>query len=154
MTQSLESLIQQVAAGKVLVKARRLASIIGQIISMQGGIGPLVRLRTRYLYNCLEKRASWDSCVLVDSLALSDLFYWQSNVFALNGTPLSRDDKCQEIVYTDASLRGYGGYLVNQDGHETRGTWSFQESLKSSTWRELEAVYRVLKSAEAKLEGV
>ena len=32
LTQSLESLIQQVAAGKVLVKARRLASIIGQII--------------------------------------------------------------------------------------------------------------------------
>jgi hypothetical protein len=36
-----------------MISARCLASVVGQIISMQGAMGPVVRLRTRSLYDCL-----------------------------------------------------------------------------------------------------
>jgi hypothetical protein len=49
-------------------------------------------------------------------------------------------------VYSDASSVGYGGYEVNTVNGVSQGTWSIEESLKSSTWRELVAVYRVLLS--------
>ena len=38
------------------------------------------------------------------------------------------------------------GYLVNTTDGVSRGMWSYEESTKSSTWREIIAVYRVLLS--------
>lgn len=57
------------------------------------------------------------------------------------------------IVYSDASGIGFGGYAVSISDTEVMGSWNSVESLKSSTWRELEAVYRVLLSLLVTLQG-
>ena len=49
-------------------------------------------------------------------------------------------------MYSDASDTGYGGYCLQIPGGIAHGMWTRQESLESSTWRELTAVVRVLKS--------
>ena len=41
------------------VSVRHLASIIGQIISMGLAVGPVARLRSRYMYDVLNQRRSW-----------------------------------------------------------------------------------------------
>ena len=113
---------------------------------MQGGIGPLVRLRTRSMYSCLEKRASWNSIVEIDSLALSEMVFWAKNVRANNGSKLLCNRVCETYAYSDASTGGYGGYIVSQEDGDTIGRWSQLESPKSSIWRELEAVHRVIQN--------
>ena len=57
------------------------------------------------------------------------------------------------VIYSDASGTGYGGYVVNHSKYIVNGTWSQVEMVKSSTWRELIAVRRVLQTIADKLVG-
>lgn len=49
-----------------VVHARSLASVIGKIISMGLGIGPISRFRTRSLYALLDRRDSWSNQIFLD----------------------------------------------------------------------------------------
>jgi hypothetical protein len=53
-------------------------------------------------------------------------------------------------MFSDASGVGYGGCIAKEAGKsmlgEVYGAWDAPEACMSSTWRELEAVNRVLKS--------
>ena len=150
---TLQVITNKIGQGEIKVTARFLASIIGQIISMQGAIGPVVRLRTRSMYVCLLTRASWNAPIVLNSEAVTEVVFWKENTAILNGRELNIVQQYSNIVYTDASGTGYGGYVVNVTDHEIMGSWTLNESNKSSTWRELEAVYRVLKSLVGQLEG-
>lgn len=55
----LKHAIQSVASGGILVGARSLASVIGQIISMSLAVGSVSRLRTRAMYSVLNQRRFW-----------------------------------------------------------------------------------------------
>ena len=57
------------------------------------------------------------------------------------------------MAYSDASDSRYGGYVVELGPDVAHGQWSETESKQSSTWRELKAIYLVLKSYAKKLEG-
>ena len=59
----------------------------------------------------------------------------------------------QELVYSDASSTGYGGYVVELGNEVAHGHWSVMEVKHSSTWRELKAVYLVLQSFASRLAG-
>ena len=120
---------------------------------MQGAMGPVVRLRTRSLYDCLLARAGWDAPVIVNSKAVDEIIFWKENTAILNGRDLSIIEQYSSIVYSDASGTGYGGYVVNIIDNEVMGRWNSVESIQSSTWRELEAVYRVLLSLLDILQG-
>ena len=98
---------------KMLVHVKVLASVTGQIISLQSVLGNKVRLRTRELFNCINARASWNAPVLVSKLAISELEYWNTNVVNLNlkGKSLQCLQICLFNIYTDASATGYGGYI-------------------------------------------
>ena len=60
---------QQLAAARQLysMSARAVASLIGRIIAMGVGLGPVTRLRAHALYAILERRLYWS-----DTLALSE----------------------------------------------------------------------------------
>jgi len=55
-------------------------------------------------------------------------------------------------VRFDASLSGYGGYLVEHGNLVANGQWSSKEASQSSTWRELGAVRYVLETFQGKLQ--
>jgi len=55
------------------------------------------------------------------------------------------------VMYCDASGAGFGGYIASVDASDVEGCWS--ESGLSSTWRELEAINRVMRSSMESLEG-
>lgn len=57
------------------------------------------------------------------------------------------------LVYSDASNTGYGGYTVGIGSTVVQGQWSESESQTSSTWRELEAINRILQAYSKTLQG-
>ena len=59
---------------------------------------------------------------------------------SLNKKQLNDMGVCSKIVYSDASGTSYAGYEVGT----INGTWIADEAVKSSTWRELCTVFRVL----------
>ena len=150
---TLEVIFDKIRRNKAMISARCLASVGGQIISMQGAMGPVVRLLTRSLYDCLLARAGWDAPVIVNSKAVDEIIFWMENTAILNGRDLSIIEQYSSIVYSDASGTGYGGYVVNIIDNEVMGRWDSVEGIQSSTWRELEAVYRVLLSLLDILQG-
>ena len=83
-----------------------------------------------------------------------EILFWKQNVRRLNekGMSMTAHNDCEIIeAYSDASADGYGGYVslcagVLAEGTEVVGTWDEKEKGQSSTWREAQAVERVLKS--------
>ena len=107
--------------------------------------------------------------------AIEELRFWINSVNQLNekGNDLHESDLCDLEAFTDASETGLGGYIVpNVDSlcvesvcdsidlltdcslvapsnslNTVAGSWTKSESGKSSTWRELEAISRTVKSS-------
>ena len=59
-----------------IIKAQKLATIAGQIISMSMTIGNLTRLMTRSIFSCITRRKNWSSNLQLDSDALNELNFW------------------------------------------------------------------------------
>ena len=70
---SLNELSSKIINGENMFHVRVIARLIGQLISMQSAMGPIVRLRSRSLYQCVLSRASWDAPVLVTSKAFDEI---------------------------------------------------------------------------------
>ncbi|VDH99278.1 Hypothetical predicted protein [Mytilus galloprovincialis] len=128
------------------------------------------------LYQCIVLRASsWKSLVALTAPAVGELRYWSNSVNDLNsmGVNLHESDLYDLKAYTDASEIGFGGFVVpaidsnsaesvcdssdvqmnsslitpRNSLHTVVGSWADHERIKSSTWRELEAVNRTVKSS-------
>ena len=137
-----------------LVPACLLAGITGQIISMSLAIGPVPRLRTRGLYDIINKRRFWSEKLPLSSLAHDEMLFWKSSLSAFNGQPIWFSPGATRVVFSDASSTGYGGFHRVELGPSiAHGQWSQYEATLSSTWRELRAVSLVLKSFAPKLAG-
>ena len=128
------------------VAVRKAASFVGQIISMSIVIGHVSQIMTRYLSIDILKAFSWDSFISLSCESIEQLKFWKSNLQNLNIKDIYESHKSTKIVYSDASSTGFAGYEVNTINGISHGVWSAEESVKSSTWRELMAVCRTLKS--------
>ncbi|XP_053400643.1 uncharacterized protein LOC128557357 [Mercenaria mercenaria] len=163
----LDDLINQIGNGSVLVPVRKIACLIGQLISMQSAIGDTVRLRSRSLYDCVASRSGWNAPVQVSSTALCEIMFWKDNLRKLNMNDLETKSVNRAYVtvdasearyveyanvFVDASGAGFGGFIEESENSEVTGSWLGSESILSSTWRELESVYRVMKSHVTNLQ--
>ncbi|VDI44986.1 Hypothetical predicted protein [Mytilus galloprovincialis] len=145
-----------------LFRGKFIASIVGQIISMQPVLGDQARLRTRYLSQCILQRASWNAKVLVSTDAFEECIFWKHKVESFNeiGSRLSQltyNVPQDYYVFSDASGTGFGGFVTTgseDDSLEMFGSWSMAEQAESSTWRELEAVKRLLINFVNILSGI
>ena len=57
------------------------------------------------------------------------------------------------VGYLDARSTGYGGCMVEHGMHVANDVWFPEEAKKSSTWRELVAVMRVLQAVVDRLNN-
>ena len=128
------------------VHVRKVASVVGQLISMSIVVGHVSQIMTRYLSADILQAKHWDMYIRLCDESRQQLLFWNNNLDVLNSKDLYESHKCTKLVYSDASSTGYGGYEVNTINGISHGLWSHEESLKSSTWRELVAVHRVLLS--------
>ena len=116
-------------------------------------VGPVARLRTRNMYCLLNTRQSWQDLLQIEENVKDEFTFWVTCVDKINGQKLWRSPAAVRIVYSDASSTGYGGYLVEHGNHVAHGQWNEQEKGKSSTWRELTAVDRVLRAVSGLRKG-
>ena len=133
--------------------AKYLASIIGNIISMSVAIGPVIRLMTRSLYGLLNTCQAWCDMLTVTPEARAELEFCLWEIAKFNGQDIWPSPSAVRVVYTDASLQGYGGYTVEHGCHIAHGHWLQEEANKSSTWRELRVVRQVLEAFASKLRN-
>ena len=123
---------------------RKLASILGTLISMGLPLGPVARLWTRSTYHQINSRQSWDREMILTSELRHKLDFWNLCFYEYNGQPIwPIAPKCTVASYSDASTQGWGGYTVQIRGSISRGNFSENEAGKSSTWRELKGTLNV-----------
>ena len=80
-----EKLLKLISSIKVIlihnrVCVRKLASIVGQTISMSLAIGPVSRLRTRALYHVLNSRRYWSDVLPLSCASRDELLFWKSSL--------------------------------------------------------------------------
>lgn len=143
--QSILDLLSSIKAHR-RVPVKNVASVVGQLISMTVVVGHVSQIMTRYLSSDILTARYWDSYIHLGEGSRQQLEFWNQNLEALNRKNLHESHKCSKIVFSDASATGYAGYEVSTINGISHGLWSEEESLKSSTWRELVAVHRVLLS--------
>ena len=131
------------ALNKGCAKARTIARIAGQIVSMTKAVMP-AKLLLRNLYRCLKNRKSWNDILILDSEATKDLQWWTKALYVWNGTAFNCE--LPEItIATDASGEAWGGYILKTDLY-AQGYWTVDQSSKSSNFREMLAVHLTLLS--------
>ena len=132
---------------------KKVANIVGQIISMSFFFGDIVHLMTRNLYRSIAQSESWDEFICLSSDSWNELKFWKNSLSSLPGRCVWNLSKTEVIVYSDASDTGYAGYALKVNNSIAHGQWSSDEACKSSTWKELEAVKRILFSLKQILTG-
>ena len=137
------------------VSARKIASLAGKIMSLYPVIGNLCQLKSRYMHYEIIRRVHWDKLYYLssDSKLIEEVFFWKNSVLDLNKRMLFDYSIPQRIVFTDASQLGCGAWISECSKVKMVRNWNSIEISKSSTWRELEAVYLSVRAFVPFLRG-
>eukprot|EP00057_Strongylocentrotus_purpuratus_P017653 XP_011672127.1 PREDICTED: uncharacterized protein LOC105442056 isoform X3 [Strongylocentrotus purpuratus] len=153
LKKNIENLLDRMQSNNDIVHVKELARVAGQISSMHTAMGQIVQIRTRNICNSLNTKASWQAPIKVGREAKDELKFWLHHVERINGIEIKRLPFVAYTMFTDASETGFGGFVAEKEDLELVGSWSNVEAVKSSTWRELEAMKRTLFSFERELKG-
>ena len=127
--------------------AKELARVAGRIISLAPAMGNLTNLFTRQMYRFIETREAWYQERIIPDNVIEELKFWLHNLDDKNGHGIKNNPTITKVIYSDASDKGYGGYIVQRLGKTiAQGKFSRQEKHTSSTYRELAAVNYMLRS--------
>ncbi|XP_052797745.1 uncharacterized protein LOC128229889 isoform X1 [Mya arenaria] len=132
-----------------IVSARSLAKCTGKVISMMPVIGNIARLMTRFMYIQICSRTSWDFpfSLEIDCPCISEIRFWLEHVDNSNYRKLG---KCTAVdtleEYSVASSFACGAHIVNMPGFVFHDMWSEDDKDKSSTFREMKAVFLALRA--------
>jgi hypothetical protein len=135
------------------IHVKKIASLVGQIISMSYVIGNVAHIMTKYLSIDILSADTWSSFITLSDDSIEQISFWKNNLSDINVRMFTTDVSCNTIVYSDASSTGYGGYIVENPDSIAHGMWSDSEKLLSSTWKELTAVKKVLFSLSDYVNG-
>ena len=125
--------------------ARMVARLVGTVISVGLGIGPIGRLRTRMLCSDICEASFWDEKIKLSNGAFEELLFWKHCFDQFNGQPIwPVSPDVAVVTYSDASVTGWGGFSVNVNGTMAKGNFTAEESEESSAFRELKATLFVL----------
>lgn len=130
------------------IKARHLARITGQCISMCKAILP-AKLKLRNIYKILRTKESWHDIVTLDQPALQDCIWWIDALHHWNGAAISERPHDVQIE-TDASGYGWGAKFGDK---QAAGVWDQEISQKPSNVREFLAIILAVKSFAPCIRG-
>ena len=130
------------------VHVKKVASFVGQVVSMFYVLGNVVYIMTKYLSIDILTAKSWYCDIKLSDHSVEQIAFWKQcfRDTTFNQRQFIVDHGCHTVVYSDASSTGYAGYEVQTPCNIAHGMWSEDEKVLSSTWRELTAVLRVLLS--------
>ena len=152
----LQDAISECLSAPSRIPAKSLARITGFITSLSLVTGPVSGLFSRSLHRVLSSRTSWRSILSLDQPALTELRFWRDSLEQFSSRPIWRDHSLVLVLNYDAGADGWGGhFLLHGVEQRARGVWAHDErhGVKSSTWRELEGLRRLLLSVGHLLRG-
>ena len=123
-----------------LVSTRKLAKVVGCLVSMHFVFGDLVSLRTRAMNSVIASLPTWDTKVNIKhcTLTTNEIHFWLDNIQQLNSrTMYTLESVYDYVVHSDAS-DGAVGIIVNDI--KCHRNLNDEEKERSSTARELIAV--------------
>ena len=88
--------------------ARTLAKLAGKIISTKFVLGDITQLKTRFIYQCIESRVSWDKKFNINNYnkMVEEILFWKFNIRKLNNKSLYGHEIPHLFIYSDASNTG------------------------------------------------
>ncbi|VDI41678.1 Hypothetical predicted protein [Mytilus galloprovincialis] len=103
---------------------------------------------TRYLHWAIENRVKVDLKLILEcpDCVFDELSFWLNNILRLNRKHLAGHSFPHVVVYSDASNVAAGANSIGIDSNIFHQMWTLQESIQSSTWRELQAILLALMS--------
>ena len=133
--------------------ARRLASFVGQVISLGPVMGGITRLRTKFSSMLIARALSYDEVISATPMVVKEMLFWKENIYSLNCRSCKREDPpVSVLVKGDASATGCGGFIVDSNLKAAR-LFTQEECQMSSTWRELENIHFSLSALGDSLSG-
>jgi hypothetical protein len=111
--------------------------------------GPILGLFCRFLHRALASRSSWYSSIALDAPAIGELRFWRDHLDSFQSRNIWRRFSVLPVLYYDAGGNRWGGHLhIGPEVHEAHGLWKPLErhGSASSTWQELSALLRLLRS--------
>lgn len=135
------------------IHVKRLASVVGKIISLSACCGNVTQIMTRYLHFIVNSRDSGHSIVFIQDQVKRELLFWRDNLRSLNGVSFwSSPFVPSKVVFSDAFSTGCAAYIQSSSLLFHRNL-SATELLISSTWRELATVKYSLEAFDSNLAG-
>ena len=99
------------------------------------------------MYRFIETRETWYQERIIPENVIEELKFWLHNLDNKNGHRIKNNPTITKVIYSDASDKGYGGYIVQILGKTiAQGKFSRQEQNTSSTYQELAVVNYILRS--------
>ncbi|CAB5309055.1 unnamed protein product [Rhizophagus irregularis] len=126
------------------IPTRKLASLIGKIIATANAIFP-ARLYSRALLrdkNNGLKMSGWNGMTTLSEESLQQLNWWIQELLKWNGKSML-PDKPTSIIYTDASISGWG---VTQNNWTIHGSWNQEECQLHINHLEMKAIHFALRT--------
>ena len=94
----------------------------------------------------LQARSSWDSTFSFSISLSEELRFWFCNIEAFNGYAIQPKLCPGVVIFCDANDYAFGGFQVKLNDHPVSGMFSPFERVQSSTFRELKAIFYVIKA--------
>ena len=97
--------------------------------------GDITQLKTRFTYQCIESRVSWDKKFNINSYnkMVEEILYWKFNITKLNNKSLYGHEIPHLFIYSDASNTSLASvYKENGQLNMCKKIY-FIEETKSST---------------------
>jgi hypothetical protein len=145
----LRSAIDKCLLNPAAVPAKLLARVTGLANSLSPVVGPISGLFFRFLHRSLNQRRSWDSKVALDGPTLSGLRFWKQHLEQFQARDIWKRSYLLHVVYYDAGGQGWGAHLqIGSEIQEAHSSWKPHEehAIASSTWRDLTALFRLLRA--------
>ena len=146
-----------------VISARKVALVVGSLVSMILVLGTKVLLYSRYLQTVINYREweglTWDAPINIDSLDIAqevrkEVAFLKSNFDNLNSRSLMEEVAPHVTIFGDAGEEGVGGYKV-ENGEKVEFHTPLPPPLlgTSSTERELYALYYSLHCFKKDISG-
>ena len=126
--------------------ARKLAALVGQIISMQPVVGDIARLKTRNCLIAIACAKGWDDKLVLGDKIKGEFSFWEQNIDRLNVLDCFVEARpvVVSLIESDASSTGCGSILDKK--HVAARIFSRLEREQSSTYREISNIHFSLAS--------
>jgi hypothetical protein len=134
------------------VNIRKLASFVGQVVSLVPVVGSVSSLLTRFFQMTIANSDSYDAISELSPEINFELEFWFSHILKLNTRScIVSKPPVALSIFGNASATGCGSFIVNS-GLVAARSFTVEERQAHSTCRELENVHFTLKAFLPHLE--